>query len=267
MVSINEESIQTLIQLGLTSLEARVYLTLVEEGGQGTAGTISKLSKVNQPDVYRIAIKLERRGLIEKIISDPIMYKAKPIGETLVLLVESKNAQINALKIKTEDIAKKYDIRESQKKAPSPNKASELILIPPGRPHIHKIGEAIRHTDERVFGCGGDITVLEKARFLDESIWIEAIKRGVEFRFITEKRENSIQIPKLNRFLRKNPRVTMRCIDTQLPPMVLLLDEKEVFIRTEMSIESPVLRTTNLGIVKMAKLFLDAMWEKAQPYK
>jgi len=185
----------------------------------------------------------------------------------LALLVESKNAQINELKIKTEDLAKKYNIRELQKKASSPNNASELILIPPGRPHIHKIGKEIGQSQNSVFGCGGDITVLEKARFLDESIWMEAMKRGVEFRFITEKREKSIQILEFDRFLRKNSRFIMRCIDAQLPPMVLLVDEKEVFIRTEMSIESPVLRTANLGIVKMAKLFLDAMWERAQPYQ
>jgi len=60
--------VQTLIDLGLTDLQARVYLSLYQKG-PSEALTISKVTKVARSDVYRTMEGLQRIGLIEKEIS------------------------------------------------------------------------------------------------------------------------------------------------------------------------------------------------------
>ena len=59
---------QILTNLGLTPVQARVYLALVESGPLRISA-ISKASDVARPDVYRILSNLEKIGLVEKITS------------------------------------------------------------------------------------------------------------------------------------------------------------------------------------------------------
>ena len=72
-----KEDHQTLIDLGLTLLQAKVYLALVQSGTL-KVGTIAQVSKVARPDVYRTLQKLQDLGLIEKIITKPILFRATP---------------------------------------------------------------------------------------------------------------------------------------------------------------------------------------------
>ena len=51
--------VQTLIDLGLTSLQARIYLALYQTG-TSEAATISKVTKVARSDVYRTMYKLQQ---------------------------------------------------------------------------------------------------------------------------------------------------------------------------------------------------------------
>ncbi len=248
--------------LGLTLLEAKVYLALVE-AGQASAKTISKLSKVYQPDIYRIAPKLEKAGLIEKIISNPTEYRAKPIDEAIAMLIQSKNQQITLLKNKTKKILEKYE--EKNQKKISPEEKTDLILIPEGRRNIHKIGTAISQSQKSFISIGTH-EIFRKAKYLDEQIWIEAIKRGVKFRFILDKPKNSILIPKFTGVCTRKDYFEVRYVNFEPPATVILIDGKEGFVRTERNIESPVLWISNPCIIEMINQYLEAMWEKAKEY-
>jgi DNA-binding MarR family transcriptional regulator len=54
-----DQNTQTLIALGLTILEARVYLALAKAGKATIAATLSKTLKVGRPDVHRTLAKLQ----------------------------------------------------------------------------------------------------------------------------------------------------------------------------------------------------------------
>ncbi len=85
--------IEALMHLGLTFLQATVYVTLLKFG-KTEAKAISDSSGVARADVYRVMSTLEHLGLVEKIISTPSTYKATPIKEGCVLLLQNRRQRI-----------------------------------------------------------------------------------------------------------------------------------------------------------------------------
>ena len=60
-----KEDFQILVDLGLTLLQAKVFLALLVRGTSKVT-EISQVSKVSRPDVYRSLSKLQEFGLVEK---------------------------------------------------------------------------------------------------------------------------------------------------------------------------------------------------------
>src|SRR5450756_977142 len=100
MIQNDDLHIQILMNLGLTLLQAKVYLTLAELG-KAEVTRISNASNVARPDVYRVISTLEKIGLVEKIIATPTMYKATPIKEGVDILLQNKTQEYNELQQRT----------------------------------------------------------------------------------------------------------------------------------------------------------------------
>ena len=75
---LQEDCINSLMELGLTLVQAKIYLTLTKLDN-ATIKAISKNSNLARQDIYRIIPSLQKLGLVEKIIDKPTKYKATPI--------------------------------------------------------------------------------------------------------------------------------------------------------------------------------------------
>jgi sugar-specific transcriptional regulator TrmB len=64
---VSDEVFRILVALGLTRLQAKVYLTLLEEGEIGVQA-ISRQTKLPQVDVNEALCELEKLGLVKEII-------------------------------------------------------------------------------------------------------------------------------------------------------------------------------------------------------
>lgn len=85
----HEEDAETLAAIGLTSTQAKVYLTLASLR-QAKARTIYKNSGVPRQDIYRILTELEGKSLVEKIIAAPTEFRAIPLQDGLSVLLKHK---------------------------------------------------------------------------------------------------------------------------------------------------------------------------------
>lgn len=77
-----EKAAEMLSDFGLTRNQAKVYIATAQLG-LSSVGQISKLSKVRREDVYRVLPKLEKKGLIEKLLGTPTKIRATPIKKPL----------------------------------------------------------------------------------------------------------------------------------------------------------------------------------------
>ncbi len=96
-----DEEIQILVGLGLTTLQARAYLALSSLGYAQTKA-LSKISHIARQDLYRIMSSLQKQGLVEKTIRSPATFKATPMKEGIAMLLQRKTEEYNNLQIETE---------------------------------------------------------------------------------------------------------------------------------------------------------------------
>jgi len=77
------------MDFGLTRNQAKVYVA-VARLRLASVGKISKVAKVRREDVYRILPKLQKMGLVEKLLGTPTKIRATPVEEALSLLIKHK---------------------------------------------------------------------------------------------------------------------------------------------------------------------------------
>lgn len=82
---------QTLERLGLTQVETKVYLTLLENGS-AQAGAITKLSGIHRRTVYDAIARLIEKGLITYIKSDNVKEYQATHPERLMELLKEQEA-------------------------------------------------------------------------------------------------------------------------------------------------------------------------------
>lgn len=249
-----EESYEVLTSLGLTILEAKVYLALVKLG-ETSAKTISKASKVSQPDVYRVLTKLENRGLIERIIAIPNRFKATPIDEGFALLLQRRDNQSAMLHKKATELIQSFEENSAKTTVPQVE-PSQFILIP--GVHVHRIRNAVANAETSVL-CFTTLDMFRKVRFITEDVWKRGVKKGVKFQFLIGKPHAKKVILDLDPTLKNKDCFEVRFVRTSMPCMILI-DKQEVFLRTEMNLQAPVLWSNNTCIVAMVEKYFETLW-------
>ena len=102
-----EDDVIVLTQLGLTKLQAEIYLTLTKLG-KSTAKTVGTTSSIDRANVYRVIMSLQKHGLVEKTITKPTLFKAIDIQEAINMLLKQKAKEYKEVEIKTKKIIKNY---------------------------------------------------------------------------------------------------------------------------------------------------------------
>jgi sugar-specific transcriptional regulator TrmB len=251
----DQETQQVLTSLGLTTLEAKVYLALAKLG-ESPAKTISKASKVSQPDVYRVLTKLENHGLIERIIAIPSRFKATPIDEGLALLLQRRDNQSAMLHKKATELARSF--KGNGEKTPAPQTDPAQFILVPGV-HVHRIRNAVDNAQKNVL-CFTSLDMFRKVRFVTEDVWKKGVKRNVKFQFMIGKPHDKKVTVEIDPALENNDNFEIKFIRGSMPCMILT-DKQEVFLRTEMNLQAPVLWSNNALIVAMIENYFNTLWK------
>ena len=137
--------IESFLDLGLKITEAKVYIALLELG-TAKASAISEVSKVARPDVYRALSNLQELGLVEKIISNPFLFRANPIESAVDILLKQKAKKFTSLEYQSAGLIERFRNKK-------PNKhfsESDFVLIPSKQPLIKKLCQSIEKTNESI---------------------------------------------------------------------------------------------------------------------
>jgi len=252
--------LQVLIDLGLTLIQARVYLALAESGGSKVSA-IAKNSKVARPDIYRTLSKLQELGLVEKIIETPVEYRAVPMNEGLSLLLETKTEQYAKVRAETRMLlhTAKTEKPDKKKQIETP----QFVLIPQGKTVIERIRTAIEKAQLSI-----DL-VLSWKRFsrgmvsaFAESMEI-AWAKNLKVRFIIESPLESKTAEQLIRFCREKPSCQIRFIPNHPRTVLGIYDSKEIFIiafsKTDLP-GSPALWSKNPSLIALADDYFEKLW-------
>ncbi len=254
----HEDAIQTLQKLGLTLLQAKVYLALVSLGN-ATAGDVAKLSQVARQEVYRLTNELEEAGLVSKILTTPTKIKPLPLNEGLSLLLKRRIKKTSTLKVEVKELL----LKNTNQRERSGHSHYEFRMIPKKAPWFRNI-----HIDFEKYQTFDLLT--SSKRFLsrmvyDEKLYRKGASRGTKIRIITEKPPRNSPILSIVNALREHSNFEVRY--TRAPPQVIIviMDQREVALALAPSkrVGPPYLLSNHPGFVHMAQHYFDVTWEKA----
>ncbi|HVP40824.1 MAG TPA: helix-turn-helix domain-containing protein, partial [Candidatus Krumholzibacteriaceae bacterium] len=93
----------TLLKLGLSKNEVRVYLYLARYG-ERKASEISEALCLHRTETYRILRDLEKRGMVSSVFEKPLKFIATPFEKAIDLLIEAKKLRIKLLERKKKSL-------------------------------------------------------------------------------------------------------------------------------------------------------------------
>jgi sugar-specific transcriptional regulator TrmB len=256
---ISEESIQTLIKLGLSSSQSKTYLSLTKLG-EATVITVSKSSKIDRGETYRVLSKLMDLGLVEKIIESPNRYRPVPLAEALAILLDRKKREDSQIQRETErmlaessslDFGEPFEIEEPR-----------TLLIPSGNHLANMVHERLTNIQRNLDGIS----------FFDEferriNGYYEEYKRllakGVRIRFILENMEEKQFSSKLLDTLKADSNFEVAFVRSRVPACICIYDEQEVQLSIARRVElcaSSAYWSNSPVFVALAKSYFDSLW-------
>ncbi len=253
--------VQTLTDLGLTLIQARVYLALARLGVSKIA-LLAKASDVARPDVYRTLNKLYELGLAEKIVEVPVQFKALPIEEGIKVLLRKKQAEYDRLKNETDTLLASFKKRSML----STETANQFVLIPQRDAIVNRIRQAI---DKAQYSVS---VVLSWKRFVHGvgDIFLESAQkasdRKINYRFIVEKPPSEEVIEIGNKLWNIYPSFQTRYLTYKPKTVFGLYDDKELFVIVDPDLDisaSPGLWTNNSSLIAIIQDYFEMLWQNS----
>jgi sugar-specific transcriptional regulator TrmB len=259
-LSFQDHGEKILRELGLTSSQAKIYIALVRLGDETTARAVSHFSNIARQDVYHLISELQKLSLVEMIIGKPEMFRAIPWQETVSILIDRRKCKTNALLSEATEL---LDRLPKKAEATIQQSNRQFMLIPEKEVLIHRTRKAIEtaQTSIRAITPWKELTQL---LLLLDKCWSQALKRGVNIQWITEKQMNPNSNPENIVVFVKNPRFKLRTMSNPLKKRLILFDDKEVFVATLSKInaaESPALWTNNSAVINILKDYFETKWK------
>jgi sugar-specific transcriptional regulator TrmB len=257
-----EEPVEALVELGLTHLQAKVYVALLCLE-TATARDIHKSINIAQPDVYRLLSELEEKGLIERVVGKPAKFRSIPSKDAVAILLRRKNEQNYQMQKKA--ILALSKLENNSSVAQSFPESPKFILLSKSETnpatHIDRLGEAVANAQTSVM-CLTSFQLFMKAKYSDEKSWKKAVERGVKFKFIISGTSENQRIKhSLDPVLRSNENFEIILTNTPPSACVLLVDNREAFCRIGLTLESCVLLSQAPHYVAMMKDYFETKWK------
>jgi sugar-specific transcriptional regulator TrmB len=261
MSDVEDEDVEALVSLGLTMLQAKVYLTLVESEN-ATIKDIAKDAGVARQDLYRITSELQEYGLVEQIITKPIMYKAIPLTSGVNVLLNELQKKRSESHKKVAKLLQRYKTKDVTAK--SKVGKNQFVLVPGKNALILKEKTLLSAAQKSVSFITSKQRFSQKLYSFAEE-FKEAVAKGVKIRILMEKSEAEKHrglADKLAKSYTEN-RFEVRYIRNPPPVVMAVFDKKEVVVIASASAgltESSALWSNNPSLVELAYNYFEMMW-------
>jgi len=255
------ELIETLINLGLTVLQAKVYVALAKLG-TATSRSTAKEAKVASQDVYRILTELQETGLVEKIIAKPNMYHAMPLAKGLSMLLQRRKAKTKQLEKTADLISKEFDctLRAVEK-----TDIGNFVLIQKEEPIKSKAFELLDTAQSSLDLMHDTHDTVTYGELYD--IGQKLKTKEIKVRDLVSKSNQNLQMMKaFESVIQKYPTFQVRYLDASSPAKLIIKDSKEVLLSTTTKPNASLqafLWSDNPILVQIIQQWFANVWERS----
>lgn len=259
----NNKYFRALMSLGLTRLQATTYFNLVKLEKAGVK-TIAKASNAYRSDAYRVMASLEKLGLAEKIVGDPVIYKATPLREGFNLLMQSKTQEYANLQQEATDALN--SIQDSgPHKASSQQEDPQFVICSSEKLFFKSFLYRINSAKKSIYGIA-NWRSFRAALIEDHQNMKKTMDSGVSFRVISEKHDFDEKTWEIIGDLRQNSLFGIRFLPSPVPVKITLFDgiQVELCIALANGERIPSLWSNHPQLLKVMNTYFETMWSKAE---
>ncbi len=259
-MSVDGEYVSTLTELGLTNLQAKVYLSLAKSKNL-KAQEISNAAGIARPDVYRVLTELQKAGLIERIIAKPERFHAISMEDCVSNLMQKRIMKTAELQQKTQSLARNF---QRNIECEEPEAGFQFTLIPERAALYSKAEKLVKKVRTSI-----DFLGLRKKMvawlLTYQSLLEEALLRNVTCRMIMPEDE-ILRLDENLKSLRKHSNFLLRGVAKEPKAGFSIWDRKEILINTSTSdtaFSHPSLWSNNKVIVDLSQDYFEHIWKEA----
>lgn len=260
---------EILTKLGLTKVQAEVYLTLTKLH-EAPIKVISATAKIDRAHVYQVMRGLQEKGLVQKILATPNRFKAISLQEGMKILLERKAKEFTEIEEKA--IKAVQSMQQNKNEDDLQNSEDQFVLIPGKETHNREFIKLFKNTQinyDGIFSRQDDFCwyMLKEHEDGKDGVTRMLLHKGVKIRLIVCNPENK-NLPravlKTFRDLSKIGDLKIKFAVSCTAPMFGIIDNKAIFRNTGSAhewMEKPSLYSTNRRLVEIAQGYFENMWQ------
>jgi sugar-specific transcriptional regulator TrmB len=260
-----DEDIQVLKRLGLTSVQAKIYISLVMKGRQ-TIKAVAKVAEVDRSNAYREVQKLQEMALAKRIIGSPNFFEAIPVEDAIATLAEYKKQENEKTLKQAEEMLYRFYNRDDD--ACTGQDEEQFTLIPQNIAYLHWIQKCLKSIKKNACSISSLKRFLQWAPYSFE-FSRTCLERGVMSRTIVEEPRNENAFPKSVLTLMKYSNYQIRCTTSdRLKIQGGCIDDKLLGIVTSPTadfLHSPCIFTRHPSFVFLFKEHFEKIWLSSRP--
>ncbi len=229
---------------------------------KATLRSISNAAKIDRANVYRVIARLQELNLVEKLLTNPTVFKALPVTEGLKMLLDKKEQEDIEIRIKTKELLTRY---KQVNQSVDGEETSEFILVPDGRLTKRKVAEMIdsnqKTHDLLIYWSDFKSQAGEVAK-----MWTQVLLRGIRMRVIVFLSDGE-RLPSRILSLYRYPQFELRRASTPPKATISLIDGRETLISVTPSISprgKPGLYVNNHGVVGLIQEYFELAWRNSK---
>jgi sugar-specific transcriptional regulator TrmB len=252
------EGLEYLMQLGLTRMQANIYLNLLING-KAEARTIAHWAGAPRTEVYRALNELQENGLVDKELSSPLKFTAVPPSVGLQAFIDNKRHDITQI----QKNLKKFSFEFESNQEPNPEREYEITSIEGRRRIIAKI----KQQHDAAKSSVDVITSLPRFLYIADQCmenYNKAVERGVKYRIILGVPNDSQDLPPEMKKAHDNENTTIKKFAGYLHQNSVIFDQEQMnfsYYPDRHIAESPLITTNHPYLVGSALNSFQKTWD------
>jgi sugar-specific transcriptional regulator TrmB len=254
----NTEGLQYLMEVGLTRMQANIYLNLLLYG-KAEARTIAHWACSPRTEVYRALDELQENGLVDRELGCPLKFTAVPPSLGLQAFIDRKLHEISQIQKNLENFSNRFKSNQE----PVLEREYKIISIEGSRRIIAKIKQ--QHDAAKL-----SVDVIS---FLPRFLHIanqcmenynKAIARGVKYRIILGMPNESQDLPPEMKEAHNNKSTMIKKVVGCLQVNSAIYDQKQVsfsYYPERHIAKSPLILTNHPCLVGFALNSFERTWD------
>ena len=257
-----EKILKTLEELGLTRLEAKIYIFIAKRGPQ-KASDISKTLKISKQQLYPSIKSLQSKGIVNSSIEHPARFSATSFEKTLDLFAQAKLKEAKNIQQNKKDLL--TDWQSIAVKAAEDSSAKFTVIE--GRKYVYaKIQQMINETKKQLSTVTTVPSLMRAYQYgILDPVFNHSLKSKVKFRFLAEVTEQNFD--SIKTLTEKAPQTGFNLkgrnseLGLRLSPRMVIRDKEELLFFTTPDIEEYSCLWTNCEeLVQSFSAVFEELW-------